>query len=155
MKNIRKLDCILLILALFLLIFPFLNSDSETDIEVMKQAFTEEISTSGMKEKSEKELIRTLHTAPDQLNGWFWYGPGSAMDVTSLLVLRLQDHSQEEQLQAALETYRKEELKKFEGYGVEQTELLNNAVLIQKKGYIIYIVSSHAKKWETIFQETL
>ena len=43
----------------------------------------------------------------------------------------------------------------FEGYGVEQTKLLNDAVLENKGDYVILIVSEKAQAGDEAFKKSL
>lgn len=43
----------------------------------------------------------------------------------------------------------------FEGYGVEQTKLLNDAVLESKGDYVILIVSGKAQAGDEAFKKSL
>ena len=74
-------------------------------------------------------------------NGLVYYGPDSNMDAAELLLVDLKDTSQKETVEEAIQKRINYQKSCFEGYGVDQMELINNAKTVIYGHYILFIVS--------------
>ena len=74
-------------------------------------------------------------------NGLVYYGPDSNMDAAELLLVNLNDTSQKESVEEAIQKRIEYQKSCFEGYGVDQMELINNAKTVIYGHYILFIVS--------------
>ena len=74
-------------------------------------------------------------------NGLVYYGPDSNMDAAELLLVNLKDTSQKESVEEAIQKRIEYQKSCFEGYGVDQMELINNAMTITYGHYMLFIVS--------------
>ena len=70
-----------------------------------------------------------------------YYGPDSNMDAAELLLVNLKDTSQKESVEEAIQKRIEYQKSCFEGYGVDQMELINNAMTITYGHYMLFIVS--------------
>lgn len=153
MRRVRQ--CVLLLLVLGLLYYPFYNGDSRTAIKVMDTAITKEIKTDTMNKQDANGLKRFYGISVKDIEGFVLYTPKSMMDVDELLIMKLKSGDDGAAFRKAAETRLKTQLKNFNGYGTDQTELLNQHVLVVKKGYFFYAVSKQADSWKQIFQDAL
>ena len=74
-------------------------------------------------------------------NDLVYYGPDSNMDAAELLLVNLKDTSQKESVEEAIQKRIEYQKSCFEGYGVDQMELINNAKTVIYGHYILFIVS--------------
>ncbi|MFQ9075008.1 MAG: tRNA pseudouridine(38-40) synthase TruA [Lachnospiraceae bacterium] len=74
-------------------------------------------------------------------NGLVYYGPDSNMEAAELLLVNLKDISQKESVEEAIQKRIEYQKSCFEGYGVDQMELINNAMTITYGHYMLFIVS--------------
>ena len=74
-------------------------------------------------------------------NALVYYGPDSNMDAAELLLVDLKDTSQKETVEEAIQKRINYQKSCFEGYGVDQMELINNAMTITYGHYMLFIVS--------------
>lgn len=74
-------------------------------------------------------------------NGLVYYGPDSNMEAAELLLVNLKDTSQKESVEEAIQKRIEYQKSCFEGYGVDQMELINNAMTITYGHYMLFIVS--------------
>lgn len=72
-----------------------------------------------------------------------------------LFLIKLTDVSQSDAVQDAIEERLDTQKKSFEGYGAEQTKLLNDHVLEVKGNYILYYVGGNTSKVRQAFLDSL
>lgn len=83
------------------------------------------------------------------------YIPESSMDVDELLIVRVSDSSQIAAVKAAMEARLSSQKTSFDGYGTNQTELLNDAEIEDRGNYIWFAVGKDHKIWTKTIQEEL
>lgn len=83
--------------------------------------------------------------------GWFLYTSGSRMDVTEVLVVKVADADQLSAVEDAVNTRLAQQKHSFEGYGTNQTDLLNHASQQGKGLYFFFGVSEELDQWEEAF----
>ena len=84
-------------------------------------------------------------------NGLVYYGPDSNMEAAELLLVNLKDISQKESVEEAIQKRIEYQKSCFEGYGVDQMELINNAMTITYGHYMLFIVSNASLASELSF----
>lgn len=80
-----------------------------------------------------------------------YYGPDSNMDAAELLLIDMKDRSQTEQIKAAIQQRIEYQKSCFEGYGVDQMELINHAKTVIYGDYVLFIVSKDSKPARDMF----
>ena len=107
-------------------------------------------------EPSENRMVRRLYglnvSDYDQV---VLYSPTSNMDVYELLIVKLRDVSQSESVVAAMKSRLQTQLDSFEGYGVEQTRLLQDSVLQAEGNYVMFLVHPKATAGLQAFKSCL
>jgi len=111
--------------------------------------------TSLMKKGNSQTFKKLYGLNAKDYDGIMLYSAKSAMGAEELLVLRLKDASQTEVTEKAVEKRLEDRKKVFEGYGVNQTKLLQNAVYMTRGNYIFLAVSSDAQKFQKAFTGSL
>lgn len=79
----------------------------------------------------------------------------SAMGVEEILLIKAENDEQMEAAQQAAEKRLSVQKNNFKGYGVEQTKLLEHAVLEVKGNYLFLAVSGRASELREIFLDAL
>ena len=92
---------------------------------------------------------------PKDYEGAILYAPSDNMDAKELFLIKLTDVSQSDAVQDAIEERLDTQKKSFEGYGAEQTKLLNDHVLEVKGNYILYYVGGNTSKVRQAFLDSL
>ena len=77
------------------------------------------------------------------------------MNAEELLVIKLQDSSQADSVTQAINSRLETQMNSFEGYGVEQYDMLENHVLDVQGNFILYIVHPDAEKADQAFRSSL
>lgn len=99
------------------------------------------------------ELKRYYGVDGSAYDGYFFYKAESPMAVEEILIVKVKDSSQKDSLLETMESHLQSQKKSFEGYGVEQTALLNKAIVEVKGNYGIYCAGKDAENWKQKFYE--
>ncbi|MDO4865265.1 MAG: DUF4358 domain-containing protein [Clostridia bacterium] len=92
-----------------------------------------------------------LGIAPEDCEGWLLYGSGDIMNVSELMVVKATDEDARERFESACAARVEAQLNIFRSYGVDQKDLLEDAILWQRGSYVFYGVSENADAWEELF----
>ena len=77
------------------------------------------------------------------------------MDADELLVVKMKDEQQASAVEQAILQRQASQKASFEGYGAQQTALLNGYVLEIKGRYAFYAVSPYSQAWQSLFSEII
>ncbi len=131
------------------------RTDSDTPFEEVREAVLSEIDTDGMEESTNRMFKKFYGLNASDYDGVVLYAPETSMDAEELLLVRLADDAQAEEVTAAIEERLVTQKNSFEGYGIEQFALLENAVLDVQGNYILYVVGADAAKADQAFRDSL
>lgn len=92
-----------------------------------------------------------LGIAPEDCEGWLLYGSGDIMNVSELMVVKAAGEGARERFESACAARVEAQLNVFRSYGVDQKDLLEDAILWQRGSYVFYGVSENADAWEELF----
>ena len=77
------------------------------------------------------------------------------MNAQELLIVKLKDSSQAEAVTNAINSRLETQKSSFEGYGIEQFDMLENHILDVQGNFILYIVHPDATKADQAFRNSL
>mgnify|MGYP001046467709 CR=1 FL=1 len=156
MKYIGVIKYILLV---FLLVFVIgLLSDgniSKAKFEDVTKAVTKALDMKELSEADHRMVKRFYGLNANDYEGVSLYVSDSNMAVEEVLIVKLKDTAQSEQVESAIKDRLDSQLESFEGYGAEQCKLLNDHVLDVEGNYILYVVNKKAKGADKAFQKSL
>ena len=119
------------------------NTVSNADPVEVAAAVTEKIDMTNMLEGDNKMIKRFYGLDPSAYEACILYYPTTNMMAEELLIVKLADLSQQETVRAAIEARIATQKTTFEGYGVEQFELLSNNAVVEVRGnYVLFVVNS-------------
>ena len=147
----------LVALTVFLLIF-LMGSAPETNISLEElETVTAPRLLEGEAQKADERMIRRLYGLnPSDYAEVVLYYPASNMGVEELLLVKLNDTAQAETVEAAIAARLAAQKQSFDGYGVEQTALLNNNAVTEVRGrYILFAVGVNAQAIRQAFLNAL
>ncbi len=117
------------------------NTVSSAKAEDVAAAVTETMDMSKMLEADNQMVKRLYGLDPASFESCILYYPNTNMMAEELLIVKLSDMSQQESVRAAVEARLATQKNTFEGYGVEQFDLLTNYSVIEVKGnYVLFVV---------------
>ena len=143
------------VFAAILLFSQLSSKDSDTPIEEVASQVLSAISTESMQESNSRMLKKLYDLDADSFDGVVLYTPVTNMDVTELLIVRLSSDEQTEAVTEAANSRLETQKNSFEGYGAEQTALLNAAVLEVRGNYVLYVVHPDAPAAQQAFLDSL
>ena len=128
------------------------NTVSNADIADVEAAVTAQIDMTNMVSGDNKMIKRFYGMDPAQFESVVLYYPTTNMMAEELLIVKLSDMSQQEMVRSAVEARIATQKNTFEGYGVEQFEMLSNNAVIEVRGnYILFVVNANSAAAQKAF----
>ncbi len=148
---------IVLVAALLVFIILDMANDpiSSAKIETVAENVVKAADFQGMEQAEARMVKRFYGLNPKDYEGAVLYAPVDNMDAHELFLVKLEDVSQMQSVQDAIEERLDTQLKSFAGYGAEQTALLEKHVFQKKGNYALYVVGEHAEDARKAFLESL
>ena len=128
---------------------------SSADISTVSQNTAVYVNADAVKEADANMIKRLYGLDPSSYEGIVLYYPVSNMDADEMCIIKLKDTSQQETVRAALEARLETQLKSFEGYGIEQTAMLNAAQIYVSGNYALYFSGDGAAEALAAFKASL
>ena len=128
------------------------EGDNTVSVDTIQKNIEKSVSLKGMKKGSSQDLKK--YYANDYA-GTMLYIPDDVTSVNELLVVKVKDKSQVEDVEKAVEERLSTQKKSFEGYGVKQTRLLHSAIDETRGYYILLAVSKDADRIEAAFKNSI
>ena len=144
--NIIKWALFATVMILFLVMLARNTSATSTaDLNTIQASVTSAADKDKMKTGDNRMLRRLYGIDPELLEGMVLYYPSSNMGAEELLFVRVKEQSDVQAIKALIEERNASQIKSFEGYGAEQTQMLKEAVINEYGRDIIYAVGNQNK----------
>lgn len=158
-KSLSPLTPVRILMVIGLLVFIILlqmgTPDSQSSLEEVSQAVSASVSLEGMEESSNQMFKKFYGLNANDYEGVSLYAPASNMDAEEILIIKLKDSSQAEAVTAAVNKRLETQKSSFEGYGIEQFDLLEDHILDVQGNFILYVVHPEASKADQAFKDSL
>ena len=158
-QSVSVLTILRIVMVAALLIFVILlqarDKTSNASLEDVAQSVAGAIDLEGMEESTNQMFRKFYGLNAGDYEGVTLYAPASNMNAEELLIIKLQDSSQAEAVTQAINSRLETQMNSFEGYGVEQYDMLENHVLDVQGNFILYIVHPDAEKADQAFRSSL
>lgn len=148
--GIVKIVFIALLVGIIVLLVGY-NVDTNVDMDIVAANVTEAGDMSKVELQDDLSVKRTFGLNVNDYNQVVYYKAISSMDVDELFIVRTNDEGQIEEVIASINDRVEEQTGNFEGYGVDQTELLKNSVVYSLGDYVILIISPDADDMKDAF----
>ena len=130
--------------------------ESDAALDDVTAAVIAQLDTSNVQPADNQMIKRLYGLQPSDYEGICLYYPSSNMDAEELLIVKLQDAAQQQSVLDAVERRLQTQKNSFDGYGIEQFDLLENHSVIQAQGnYILFVVSSQSEAAKQAFLDAL
>ncbi len=148
---------VLVVALIFAIVFFVFRKPpkSDTPFSEVKNAVTKVIETENMEENTERFIKKYFGLNANDFDGVLIYTPTTSMDAEEVLLIKLKDDSQEEEIKKAIEARVDAKLQAFKGYAPEQYDLSEKYILDISSGYILYVVGPDAQKIDEAFKKAL
>lgn len=158
-KSLSPLTPIRILMVVGLLVFIIMlqmgTPDSQSSLEEVSQAVSGSVSLEGMEESSNQMFKKFYGLNANDYEGVALYAPASNMDAEEILIVKLKDSSQAEAVTSAVNKRLETQKSNFEGYGIEQFDLLEDHILDVQGNFILYVVHPDASKADQAFKDSL
>lgn len=115
---------------------------SDADPAAVTASVLETVDTSTMLEADNQLIKRLYGLDPADYEAAVLYYPATNMIAQELLIVKLSDASQQEAVRTAIENRLSTQKTTFDGYGVEQYDLLTNSSVIEIRGnWALFVVN--------------
>lgn len=129
-------------LCVFLYFMLSSNRESNTPFADVKEAVIAATDLTPMAEGDNQTLKRLYGLSASDYENVLLYYPTTNMGAEELLLVQLKDVSQQQSVQTAIENRLDTQKKSFDGYGVDQYAMLENAVVEIQGNYILLVVAA-------------
>lgn len=129
-------------LCVFLYFMLSSNRESNTPFADVKEAVVAAADLTPMAEGDNQTLKRLYGLSASDYENVLLYYPTTNMGAEELLLVQLKDVSQQQSVQTAIENRLDTQKKSFDGYGVDQYAMLENAVVEVQGNYILLVVAA-------------
>ena len=158
-KNVQIVAAIRIAMVVLLIVFiVVMGSDkksSDADMTDVANAVTAVLDMSSVQEASTLDLKKYYDLTASDYEAVVFYSPVTNMDAEELLIIKLKDTSQADTVEEAINKRLETQKNSFEGYGAEQTALLEDHILDVQGNYILYVVNTNAAKADEAFRGSL
>lgn len=125
---------------------------SDADPAAVREAVTAQMDLTNVLE-ADNQMIRRLYgldiTAYDAC---ILYYPATNMGAEELLIVRLASEDQAQTVRSAIEARLQTQKNTFDGYGVEQYDLLTNHAVVEVRGnYVLFVVGQNSDQVRQAF----
>ncbi len=131
------------------------NRQSSASFDTVSSAVLQTLDLTDMQEADAQMVRRLYGFAPSEMDGCLLYYPATNMGAREFLIVKLSDLSQQTSVSDAIQARRQTQMKSFEGYGVEQYDLLSNSVVEIQGNYILFVVHENAAAAAQAFLKAL
>ena len=132
------------------------NTVSNADPLEVAEAVVETIDMENMLEADNQLIKRFYGLDPSSFEACILYYPTTNMMAEEVLIVKLKDMSQQDQVRTAIEKRIQTQKTTFEGYGVEQFDLLTNNAVVEVRGnFVLFIVNANSAEAQKAFLKAL
>lgn len=128
---------------------------SSVSVDVINEKISQAAELKGMKKGSVQELKKYYGLNVNDYDGVVLYVPDDLMSVNEVLVVKLKDKAQAETVENAVKKRLETQKTSFEGYGVEQTKLIESAIQEYKGYYMLLVISEDADDIYAAFKKSI
>ncbi len=127
------------------------SADSTTSFEDMRAAVLQSADLTTMQEADNQMIRRLYGIDANNYESVMLYYPSTNMGAEEILLVHLSDKTQAEALLSAMESRKASQLSSFEGYGVEQTAMLEDSVCEVRGNYAIFVSAQNSSDIKSAF----
>lgn len=146
--------------AVLALVFLFLlfgnNPVSGAALPDVEAAVTAQVEMGNMLQGDNQMIKRFYGLDPAAFEACVLYYPTTNMQAEELLLIKLRDVSQGEQVRAAIESRLETQKASFDGYGIEQYDMLTNNAVVEVRGnFVLFVVNANSAQARQAFLDAL
>lgn len=137
----------LLVLAGIMALLLLKKTPADVPLSEIRERLTSQFTPEEMEEAGDMRLKRAFSLNAADFDEYIYFAPDNTMSVNEFLLIKCSDESRIPEIMNAFESRLAVQKKNFEGYGTDQTALLNDAVTGSDGSYAWFIVGHDADAW--------
>ena len=154
MRKDRLFSLFLMVAAVLMLAYPFRYKISSVTIDKVQPTLEQYLESENISLVSSRSVNQDYGLRSDDYDGILLYESKESTEVNEIMVVKVKSSFQREEVQKAMEKRIEKRIKVFEGYGPDQTALLKESRIRDKKGYVVLIISPNAETiWKDLAKE--
>ncbi len=147
-----------LVIACLMAFVIFINRrDSYRDIDAsdILEDIVENVDIGEMEQFNNSDIKKDFGVNANDYDSIVYYGHQSVMNSETLLIIRLADESQGQDIMDIIDAQKETNMELFKSYAPDQYRLLSESILEQKGSYVLYAVSENAPAIEKAFSDSI
>lgn len=137
----------LLVLAGILALLLLRKTPADIPLSDIRTLLTTQFTPEEMEEAGDMRMKRAFSLNAADFDEYIYFAPDNTMSVNEFLLIKCRDESRIPEILSAFEGRLAVQKKNFEGYGTDQTALLNAALTGSEGSYAWFIVGTDAEAW--------
>ena len=133
---------IVILFIIYIVILKISKGSSDIPVKNIEEHILQVMDMEGMKKGSTQDFKRLYGLNANDFDGIMLYIPNDVMSVNEIVVIKLKDSSQFDSVNNAFHQRLATQSKNFSGYGVEQTSLIDSAIIESKGNYMLMAIST-------------
>lgn len=151
MRKDRLFSLFLIVGAIFMLLYPFRYKISPETIDKIQKVTDHFTESENISLVSSRTMNKDYGLRSDDYDGILLYESNESTEVNEIMVVKVKESSQRDDVKTAMKKRIEKRIKVFEGYGPDQTALLKESSILDKEGYVVLIISPNAESiWKEI-----
>lgn len=148
---------VMVFLAVMFLLFQFAGSPvSNADPKAVEEAVLSAIDMDKMQPGDNQMIKRFYGIDPSSYEYCSLYCPLTNMEAEEVLIVKLSDVSQADALVEAINARVETQKESFDGYGIEQYDMLTNNCVVEVRGnFVLFLVNSASADARQAFLDAL
>lgn len=132
------------------------NAVSDAEPDAVREAVVSQLDMTQVIEGDNQMVKRLYGLDPAAFEACVLYYPSTNMVAEELLIVKLADTAQQEMVRAAIEARLQTQKTTFDGYGVEQYDMLTNKAVVEIRGnYVLFAVNASSDAARQAFLDAL
>lgn len=153
-ERIKEMLCVLL-LVVFVFLLIGTNKVSDKTAQEVSSQIVKVMDAKGLDECNKSKFKKEFGLDANAYDSVVYLASDSVMDVRELLIVRLKDSSQAEELTNKIESRIKDKAALFKGYAPEESALLENYILKKDAGFVFFAVCQNSDAVLSAFKKAL
>ena len=148
MKKVLLFEALaVLLLAGIMALLLHQKTAADIPLQEVDAAIQTQYALDGMEQAGEMRMKRAFTLNASDYAEFFYYAPDNTMSVNEILIVKCLDEASVPGVLSAMSSRLETQKKNFDGYGTDQTELLNHALTGSEGVYVWFMVGQDASSW--------
>lgn len=153
-ERVKELICVILTVV-FIVFVTSDTPDSDKTVNEVCDSVIKVMDMNELQERKKNQFKKEFLLNPNDYDGVVYYSSDSVIQVRELLVVRLKNEEQSEQLIENIQKRIEQKITLFKGYSPEEEALLRSYVLENTRGFVLFAVCDNPEQLVQTFKDSL